>query len=63
MMIIPDDDDLVLLPLGNGTLIAVSKNSAQEKVLSLRLALTRARDTLERYRDPLVRELDKVLAE
>lgn len=33
-----------------------------EKNIRLRLALTQARDTLERYRDPLVREIDRVLA-
>lgn len=33
-----------------------------EHTLRLRLALTRARDALERHRDPLVAELDEVLA-
>jgi hypothetical protein len=37
--------------------------SLQEQNIRLRLALTQARDTLERYRDPLVRVLDGVLAE
>jgi hypothetical protein len=33
----------------------------QERVIRLRLALTQARDALERHRDPLVREIDRVL--
>lgn len=37
--------------------------SLQEEILRLRLALTQARDTLERYRDPLVKVLDGVLAQ
>lgn len=33
----------------------------QERVIRLRLSLTQARDRLECHRDPLVREIDRVL--
>lgn len=57
-----ETEDLVLIPLAGGRMIAVTPGVAHERILEFRLALTRARDRLECHRDPLVAEIDRVLA-
>lgn len=58
----PETEDLVLVPLAGGRMLAVTPGEAHERILGFRLALTRARDRLECHRDPLVAEIDKVLS-